>query len=282
MAHDTRQMKHFRYSVSRQEAETGWSGAWPRCSRIWIGRPEQLGDLAEHVGEEAAVDQPRARAGRRAPRRAPGRRPPRGSAGGSPSARPRRLAGGGRTWAGRRSTTPNVSPRRGASRASRRRRPPRTGPCRGRWSRRGAGRARSPVDELSMPEDRRRPAVLQGVQREAAGVAEQVEHAPPPAVARRRPGGSRAGRGRSRSSGRPRGRPSRSGRSRRSRPAPSGSGAEDDASSTLQPFLLGRSPRSVRGRGCPRRPVCSARSRAGRSRRSKRARLVNWTTSQRS
>ncbi len=26
----TRQMKDFRYSVSRQDAETGWSGAWPR------------------------------------------------------------------------------------------------------------------------------------------------------------------------------------------------------------------------------------------------------------
>ena len=30
----TRQMTHFRYSVSRQVAETGWSAAAPRTSRI--------------------------------------------------------------------------------------------------------------------------------------------------------------------------------------------------------------------------------------------------------
>ena len=36
----TRQMKHLRYSDSRHEAETGWSGACPRCSRNWIERPE--------------------------------------------------------------------------------------------------------------------------------------------------------------------------------------------------------------------------------------------------
>ena len=34
----TRQMKHFRYSVSRQVALTGWSAAAPRCSRTWIWR----------------------------------------------------------------------------------------------------------------------------------------------------------------------------------------------------------------------------------------------------
>ena len=41
----------------------GWSGAWPRCSRIWIGRPDCSATLRDHVGEQLAADQARARAG---------------------------------------------------------------------------------------------------------------------------------------------------------------------------------------------------------------------------